>query len=113
MRKNEYNSLLEFTNEYVGEWSPSNGHWLGLDFLFNGTEYRLHTGSMYNEEDTVLPDGRVAVFGLYKLTNKENHTYDLLGEYADMQELLKSDVIDNTSFKDIIMYDETVILGKD
>ena len=48
MRKNEYKSLLEFTNEYVGEWSPSNGHWLGLDFLFNGTEYRLHTGSMSN-----------------------------------------------------------------
>ena len=39
MRINEYNSLEEFTSQYIGEWGPSDGHWLGLDFIFRGNEY--------------------------------------------------------------------------
>lgn len=48
MRVNEYNTLGEFTNEYIGIWNPSEGHWYGLDFKYDDTVYRLHTGSMYN-----------------------------------------------------------------
>ena len=51
MRINEYNSLDEFTNEYTGIWNPSNGHWFGLDFKYNGVTYRLHTGKMHLEND--------------------------------------------------------------
>ena len=49
MRKNEYESLEQFTSQYVGEWNPSGGHWFGLDFMYRGKEYRFHTGCMYDE----------------------------------------------------------------
>ena len=32
MRKNEFNTLEDFTTQYTGEWNPSEGHWFGLDF---------------------------------------------------------------------------------
>lgn len=30
MRLNEYTSLSEFTNQYIGVWGPSDDHWFGL-----------------------------------------------------------------------------------
>ena len=120
MRINEYNSLEEFTSQYVGEWAPSKGHWLGLDFSYQGNEYRLHTGSMYNSENTILQDGREALFRLYikmpvapESSIAGRYAYNLLGEYADMSELLESTVICNTSFKEVIMDDSTELLGQD
>ena len=87
MRINEYKSLDEFTSQYVGEWAPSNGHWYGLDFSYRGVEYRLHTWSMYKDEIKVLPDGRDAIFGLYKkilsddeLPSDHRRKYELLGK---------------------------------
>ena len=120
MRINEYKSLEEFTSQYVGEWAPSKGHWLGLDFSYKEKEYRLHTGSMYNSENTIFQDGREALFGLYikmplnpESSIAENYVYNLLGEYADMSELLESTVICNTPFKKVIMDDATELLGQD
>ena len=110
MRINEYNSLKEFTDEYTGVWSPSSGHWLGLDFKYQDVEYRLHTGAMYNSENTILPDGRIAKFGIYYLKNNE---YELIGEYADMNDVLEKCMINGKKFKDVIMADSTEILGKD
>jgi|GEM_PF-2847707 hypothetical protein len=68
MRKNEYNSIDEFVSQYTGVWNPSERHWFGLDFSYNGSTYRLNTGSMFNKQNTILPDGREAVFGLYRKT---------------------------------------------
>ncbi len=34
MRKNEFESLEQFLSQYTGEWNPSEGHWLGLDFIY-------------------------------------------------------------------------------
>jgi hypothetical protein len=116
MRLNEYNTLNEFTSEYVGEWNPSEGHWLSLDFLYNGKEYRLHTGTMYESKCTILPDGKEALFGVYVLTEKKpqtNHRYTLIGEYADMDSLLNDCKIDGRKFCEIIMDDSTILLGKD
>ena len=116
MRVNEYNALDEFTNEYIGIWNPSEGHWYGLDFKYGNTVYRLHTVSMYNSTNTVLIDGRTAIYGLYQVANNNDvnaEGYVLLGEYADMNDLLESSVIGNRKFKDIIMDDTTEILGKD
>ena len=120
MRINEYKSLEEFTSQYVGEWAPSKGHWLGLDFSFRGEEYRLHTGAMYHSETTILQDGREAMFGLYiknpeddESSTVKHYMYELLGEYADMSDLLKSTVICGIPFKDVIMDDLTELLGQD
>ena len=62
MRINEYNSLAEFTNEYIGEWSPSDGHWLGLDFAYSGKRYRLHTVLCIMHKYS-LPNGKEARLG--------------------------------------------------
>lgn len=71
---------------------------------------------MYNATNTVLIDGRTAIYGLYQVANNNDvnaEGYVLLGEYADMNDLLESSVIGNRKFKDIIMDDTTEILGKD
>ncbi len=116
MRVNEYNTLDEFINEYTGIWDPSEGHWFGLDFKYDGVVYRLNTGSMYNESNTILLDGRTAIYGLYQSADKakeNDRKFVLLGEYADMNDLLESEVIQNQKFSEIIMNDSTEILGKD
>ena len=116
MRKNDFASLDQFTSQYVGEWNPSEGHWLGLDFIWQNNEYRFQTGSMYNPENTILPDGRAAIFGLYKKMNSEDDSerdYELLGEYANMQEVLQSCVIGGIPFADVIVDEETELIGQD
>ncbi|MBR4655933.1 MAG: hypothetical protein IKO68_05075 [Oscillospiraceae bacterium] len=114
MRINEYNSPEEFISEYTGVWNPSEGHWLGLDFKYNDTIYRMQTGPMYKQKNTILSDGREAMYGIYKqLDTTKNNDYDLLGEYADMHDMLESTVIGGREFRDIIMDDSTEILGKD
>ena len=117
MRVNEYKTLEEFVSQYIGEWGPSDGHWLGLDFLYAGNEYRLHTGSMYEEGNTILPNGRTALFGLYLKRDQngdgDGRQYLLLEEFADMESLLESRIICDTPFKEVIMDDMTELLGQD
>lgn len=115
MRKNEYKSLEQFTAQYTGEWNPSEEHWLGLDFMYSNIEYRFHTGLMYDTEKK-LPDGREIMYGLYRKNKNsygEEREYELLGEYANMNEVLESRVIDNRCFKEIIMDDDTELMGQD
>lgn len=115
MKKNIYNSLEEFTSQYVGVWGPSDGHWFGLDFVYNGIEYRLHTGSMYEKKNTILADGREATYGLYRKNAVEinGKDYTLLDEFADMNDLLESECIEGVKFRQIIMDDNTEIVGQD
>ncbi len=119
MRKNEYNSLNEFLTQYVGEWAPSEGHWFGLDFSYKGNEYRLHTGTMYGEKVKTDDSGKIVQFGLYKKTNKKDpkdsnvFLYELLDEKESIEELLNSTVIEGIPFRDVIMDDDTELLGQD
>ena len=115
MRKNEFNSLDEFTSQYVGVWGPSDGHFFGLDFSYGGTEYRFHTGPMYKNEIKVLPDGREVVFGLYqKIKNPpDGHNYILLEKFATMEDVLESKCIQGIPFREVIMDDDTELLGQD
>lgn len=115
MRKNEYNSLEDFTSQYTGVWAPSEGQWFGLDFFYNGIEYRFNTGSMYKEKNTILPNGKEAIFGIYRKNNNptSKNEYVLLEEFADMEDVLNSTCIDGIAFRDVIMDDETELLGQD
>jgi hypothetical protein len=115
MRKNEYKSLEQFTSQYTGVWGPSDGHWFGLDFIYRGEEYRFHTGWMY-EKPGVLPDGREVMFGLYHkkdMKTSDECEYELLGEFADMSEVLESTAIQGRPFKEVIMDDDTELVGQD
>lgn len=115
MRKNEYASLDDFRSQYIGVWAPSEGHWLGLDFSYKGNEYRFQTGSMYAEEDTILPNGQTAVYGLYRKNKngKGSREYCLLSEFATMDDVLISTCIEGRPFAEIIMDDDTELLGQD
>ena len=119
MRKNEYNSLDEFLSQYIGIWGPSDGHWFGLDFLYKGKEYRLNTGTMYGEKDKTDDNGNIIQFGLYRKTNKKDpkhpniYLYELLDEKESVVALLDSLAIEGIPFRDVIMDDETVMLGQD
>ena len=88
---------------------------LGLDFIFRGNEYRFNTGSMYEEHNTLLPDGREAIFGLYKKNQrkKDGKDYTLLEEFACMEDVLKSTCIEGIEFSKIIMDDDTELVGQD
>lgn len=115
MRKNEYKSLEEFTSQYIGIWGPSDGHWFGLDFSYNGNEYRFNTGSMYETHDTILPNGKEALFGIYRKIQspKSKRKYVLLEEFANMEDALNSTCIEGIPFRDVIMDDNTELLGQD
>jgi len=119
MRLNEYNSLEEFTTQYIGEWNPSEGHWFGLDFRFKCHEYRLHTGTMYGDKDIVDSNGVIRQFGIYVKTNKPDPRYpnirlfNLLGEYSTIEDVLNSTVIEGMKFSEVIMDDNTELLGQD
>lgn len=115
MRKNEFNSLEDFTSQYTGVWAPSEGHWFGLDFSYNGIEYRFNTGSIYEEKNTILSNGKEAIFGIYRKSNnlKSEREYVLLGEFSDMEDVLNSTCIDGVAFRDIITDAETELLGQD
>ncbi len=113
MRKNEYSSLNEFMSQYCGIWAPSEEKWFGLDFSWNGRQYRLHTGLMYDNEASTLPDGRTILFGLYEKTNESDSEYHLIKQFASMDELLASRCIEDRLFSDVIMDDDTELLGQD
>ena len=119
MRKNELKSLDELKEQYVGIWGPSDGHWFGLDFSYHGKEYRLHTGSMYGNNETTDEHGVVNLFGLYQKTQKQDPKhpsivlYELLDEKESLEELLSSTVIEGIPFSNVIMDDETLLLGQD
>ncbi len=118
MRKNEFQALEDFTNRFIGEWGPSEGHYFGLDFSYKGRIYRLHTGVMYQEPE-FLPDGREVLFGLFLSDVSEDLfwssdvKFTLLAQFATMEELLDSCIIDKRPFREVIMDDETEIIGMD
>lgn len=115
MKKNEYSSLEEFKSQYTGTWNPSEGHWFGLDFIYRGQEYRFNTGSMYAKGNTILPDGREALYGLYKKNSlsKSGQNYTPLEEFATMDDVLESVCIDGTKFAEIIIDPDTELAGQD
>ena len=68
------------------------------------------------ENEAVLPDGSEVMFGLYRkkeIISSDKRDYELLGEYADMQDVLESTVIQGRTFKEIIMNDNTELVGQD
>ena len=67
---------------------------------------------MYKNENEYLPDGREVLFGLYR-KNTNNNKYTLLEQFATMEDVLKSRCIENTLFKEVIMDDDTELLGQD
>lgn len=115
MRINEYNSLEEFTSQYVGEWGPSDGHYFGLEFRYNGNDYRLHTGYMYADDPQETEQGEEVLFSLYTTPHHKIGSDDFrwLACFASMEDLLKSTCIEGRVFSEVIMDDDTLMLAQD
>lgn len=73
-------------------------------------------GCMY-DEPVLLPDGKEVLFSLYRKKEciaSDKREYELLlGAYSDMSEVLGSMVIQGRPFKEVIMDDDTELLGQD
>ena len=121
MRLNEYKCLDDFVNEYDGKHEKGDEFHIGLDFKYKGIEYRMchephdrryhvttQTASEYCEVKQVLhfePNPRFPWLDY-------SDVY-LIGTYDTIDDLLDAECIDNRPFRDVIMDDGTVMLGKD
>lgn len=123
MRVNEYNNLDEFIYEYdSGRSIPSDNldrqKFMGIEFKYNDIYYRMCREPQDDNDVVILNDGRPGVYDVMIL-HCENTGYpmsernELIGWYADLDDVLDSCVIQGRKFRDIIMADETEILGKD
>ncbi|MCR4660618.1 MAG: hypothetical protein K5765_01295 [Clostridia bacterium] len=106
MRKNEYNSLDEFLSQYgTGVRDPANDKWFGLEFCYNTNYYCLDVSG--------------GNFQLLKIIIKNGEQYPDIVDYEEiktfdtMESLLKSRVIDNLQFNQIITNPNTILLGQD
>ena len=71
---------------------------------------------MCHSKCTILAEGDVAIFGgdrFSAIKDSKGHEYSLIGEYSDMENLLNNCTIDGIKFRDIIMDDNTQMIGKD
>lgn len=124
MRINEYNNLEEFIYEYEKGRAPSTEHskrrYMGIEFKYNGEYYRMCREPVKeDDEDAVwLDDGRLGRYDVM-LMHCENtgyplaESYDLIGWYADIYDVLENCIIQGKKFKEVIMDDSTEILGQD
>lgn len=103
-----------FLAQYKGEWAPSDGLWLGMDFYYAGQEYRFQTDSMYSAKNLILPDGCEARFYMYKKdgTNSDIR-YTLVSAHATSDDVLEQCRIGEKNFGQILDDDLIVLLGQD
>ena len=119
MRINEYNCLEDFVNEYNGKYEKGDEFHIGLDFRYKGDEYRMcrePVGKYYVFTTTKPDDSKIIEVWTHR--KSEGCIYDMpdkyvIGIYDTMDELLEAKCIGDRPFRDVIMDDETEMLGKD
>ena len=124
MRKNEYNTINEFVYEYCKgrEFSWENSdlreRYMGIEFCNKGVYYRMCREPYDPERSPILKNGKPGLYkvmimhlgqGGYPVAN----SYECVGWYDSMDSLLDDCVLQGKTFRDVIMDDETEILGKD
>ena len=117
MRKNEYQNLKEFCEEYDGREYPDHQSFIGIEFTYHGVYYRMCREPLPDSELPTLPDGRK---GRYRVVIVHWHDgwfsdfdYELVGWFADLDDLLQNCQLDGKHFAAVIMDDTTEIVGKD
>ena len=124
MRKNEYNSIDEFIFEYCKgrEFSWENAdlreRYMGIEFCAEGTYYRMCRESYDPEYSPVLENGNPGIFKVMLIHPGQGgypvaESYELVGWYDSIESLLDDCIIQGKPFREVIMDDETEILGKD
>ena len=124
MRVNEYEALDDFIYEYEQgkEFSWQNDEhrerFMGIEFSYKNRFYRM-CREPYDEMNTpVLEDGNPALYDVMIIHCEKRgyprvDRYEVIGWYRNLQDVLDNCIIDARPFKEIIMDDQTAILGKD
>lgn len=122
MRKNEYDDLEQFIYEYCSGPAPSDDthgrKYMGIEFEYHKTYYRMCREPLDDAERPVLANNKL---GYYNVTIMHCDTmgypmadyFESIGWYSDIYDLMEHCIIGGKTFKDIIMADDTVILGQD
>ena len=124
MRVNEYESLDDFIYEYSQgkEFSWQNSEqrerFIGIEFCYRNIYYRM-CREPYDEERTILLDnGHPGIYDVMIIHCEKSgypraDSYETIGWYESLQDVLENCMIDGKPFKTVIMDDTTEILGKD
>lgn len=117
MRKNEYHDLEEFCHEYDGKEYKDHQSFIGIEFTYNGKYYRMCREPLSLEDLPTLPDGRKGRYRVVVIHWKNgwfsDFSYELVGWYVDLKDLLENCRLDGQPFASVIMADSTEIIGKD
>lgn len=124
MRINEYNNLEDFIFEYSKgtEFSWQNKEkrrrYMGIEFSYHHCYYRMCREPIDEKKRPILDNGKRALYDVMLINcGKDGYPgldhYDLIGWYADLDDVLDHCIIEGRPFKEVIMDDDTEILGKD
>ena len=124
MRKNEYDSLDDFIYEYaVGrEFSWQNEkkreRFQGIEFESLGVYYRMCREAYDEKFSPILSNGKPGIYNVMIMhCDKSGYptadTFESLGWYDSLESLLKECKIGDRFFRDVIIAEDTEILGKD
>ena len=123
MRINEYANLNEFIYEYeTGRSIPADNldkqKYMGIEFRYNDVYYRMCREPQDENNAVTLPDGRTGRYDVMILHCENtgypmSESFELIGWYADLNDVLDNCIIQGRVFREVIMDDETEILGKD
>ena len=118
MRLNEYNNLQEFIEEYDELDRKNIRSFMGIEFTYHGTYYRMCREPLNDDDLPTLPNGRKGHYRVIIVHWKNGEwfsdfQYELIGWYETIDDLLHNCFISDQTFAEVIMADETTIIGKD
>jgi len=118
MRVNEYNNLEEFIVEYDEIDRKDIRGFCGIEFTYHGVYYRMCREPISEEKLPTLPNGNKAHYDVMIVHWKNDlwvgeYEYELVGWYENIEDLLQNCHIEGRTFEEVIMDDETEIIGKD
>ena len=90
----------------------------GIEFTYQGVYYRMCREPIAEEKLPTLPNGHKGHYHVVIVHWKDgkwftDFDYELIGWYETIEDLLKNCHIEGKTFKEVIMADETEIIGKD
>ena len=124
MRKNEYNSIDEFIYEYCKgrEFSWENEdlreRYMGIEFYSGGNYYRMCREPQDSGHNPLLENGNEGIYKVMLMHLGQGgypvaDSYECVGWYDSIESLLDDCIIQGKTFREVIMDDDTEILGKD
>ena len=126
MRINEYSGINQFIYEYENGRYPSDEtharRFMGIEFLHDGIYYRMCREPLPDDDDMQTVCGsddikpgyyQVYIMHCEKRGYPDADEFETVGVFNDIYDLLDNCIIGGKFFRDVIIDDNTEILGKD